>query len=225
MSITFDGVGEIEHALAQLTAQRVGSSLGEDHASTRYVVVKHVSVPHLEPQRLAQLHRSKVVSHIPQRVVVVHHRLGLLVHAVVEDLHVRVRFGDAVRPQARRSVDLQAEGAPAGPQGTAVVVQVGSRGAAVGTGPVLLQLVILYILCDGALQVSADPGVLHQVVQREDGVRHHVGVVVQAAHPVLVRFRWVLLVEDVGEIPLPTDDLNLMGHEALVEPHAHVTLQ
>lgn len=63
------------------------------------------------------------------------------------------------------------------------------------------------------------------MMQREDAVRNHIRVVVEAAHPALVRFRWVLLVEDVGEVPLPSNNLNLMGHEALVEAHAHVTLQ
>ncbi|TNN62618.1 hypothetical protein EYF80_027217 [Liparis tanakae] len=113
--------------------QSVSSSLGEDDAYTRDVIVEHVSIPDLEPQRLTQLHRSKVI--------------------------------------------------------------------------------------------HTDLGVLYQVVQREDGIGNHIRVVVKAAHPALVCFRWVFLVEDVREILLPADDLDLMGHEALVEAHAHVALQ
>lgn len=63
------------------------------------------------------------------------------------------------------------------------------------------------------------------MMQREDGIRDHVRVVVEAVHPAVVCVRWVLLVEDVGEVPLPSNNLNLMGHEALVEAHAHVTPQ
>lgn len=62
-------------------------------------------------------------------------------------------------------------------------------------------------------------------MQREDGVRNHIRVVVEAVHPAVVRLRRVLLVEDVWEVPLPSDNLNLMGHEALVKAHAHITLQ
>lgn len=63
------------------------------------------------------------------------------------------------------------------------------------------------------------------MVQREDPIRDHIRVVVEAVHPAVVRFRWVLLVDDVGKVPLPSDNFDLMGHEALVEAHAHVTLQ
>lgn len=62
------------------------------------------------------------------------------------------------------------------------------------------------------------------MMQREDGVRDHIWVVVEAVHPAVVCFRWLLLVEDVWEVPLPSDNLSLMAHEALVEAHAHVTL-
>lgn len=33
------------------------------------------------------------------------------------------------------------------------------------------------------------------------------------------------MVQDVGEVVLPANNLDLMGHEALVEAHAHVTSQ
>lgn len=63
------------------------------------------------------------------------------------------------------------------------------------------------------------------MMQREDGVRNHIRIVVEAVHPAVVSFRWLLLVEDVREVLLPSDNLNLMGHEALVEAHAHVAFQ
>lgn len=63
------------------------------------------------------------------------------------------------------------------------------------------------------------------MMQWEDGVGDHVRVVVETVHPAVIRLRWVLLVEDVGEVPLSSDNLNLVGHEALVEAHGHVTFQ
>lgn len=62
-------------------------------------------------------------------------------------------------------------------------------------------------------------------MQREYGVRDDVGVIVEAVHPAVVRLQRVLLVEDVGEVPIPSDHFDLVGHEALVEAHAHVALQ
>lgn len=156
MSITFDGVGEIENSFAQLTAKRVSSSLGEDNTSTHYVIVKHISIPDFKPQSLTQFHRSKAVSHIPLWVIVIHYRIGLLVHAIVEDLHIGVCFGEGVCPQTCSSVDLQSESSSASPQRTAVMVQVGSWGAVLKTSLVLLQLVIFNILCDSASQISTD---------------------------------------------------------------------
>lgn len=90
---------------------------------------------------------------------------------------------------------------------------------------VLLQLVLFNVLRDSAPQIGTDLWVLHQMMQREDGVRDHIRVVMEAAHPAVIRVGRFLLVEDVGEILLPTDHLNLVCHEALVESHAHVPLQ
>lgn len=105
------------------------------------------------------------------------------------------------------------------------MVQVGSRGAVLDTQRILLQLVVFNIVRDGASQISTDLCVLHEMMQREDGIRNHIRIVMEAAHPAVVCFSWVLLVEDVREVLLPSDYLYLMGHEALVEAHAHVTLQ
>lgn len=105
------------------------------------------------------------------------------------------------------------------------MVQVGSWGAVLESRLVLLQLVLFDILGDGASQISTDLRVLHQMMQWEDGVRNHIRVVVEAVHPAVVCFRRVLLVEDVREVPLPTKNLDFMGHEALVEAHAHIALQ
>lgn len=223
--IAFDGVGEVEDALLELAAQRAASFLRQDQAAPGYVVVEDVPVPHLQPQLLAHLHRSQAVGGVPHGVVVVQHRLRLLVDSVVEDLHVGVRLGEGVGPQACGFVNGQSEGAPPGPQGAAVVVQVRSRGAVLQTHLLLLQLVLLNVVGDGAPEPGADPRVGHQVVQREDGVGHHVGVVLQAAHPAVVGVGWVLLVEDVGKVALPADDLGLVGHESLVEAHAQVAPQ
>lgn len=105
------------------------------------------------------------------------------------------------------------------------MIQVWSRGAVLGTKLVLPQLVLLNVLCDGVSQIGGDLRVRHQVMQREDGVRDDVRVVVEAVHPAVVGLRRVLLVEDVGEVPLPSDHFDLVGHEALVEAHAHVAFQ
>lgn len=105
------------------------------------------------------------------------------------------------------------------------MIQVGSWGTVLESRLVLLQLVLSNILGDGASQIGTDLWVLHQMMQREDGVRNHIRVLMEAVHPAVVRFRGVLLVEDVGEVPLPSDNLDLMGHEALVEAHAHIALQ
>lgn len=63
------------------------------------------------------------------------------------------------------------------------------------------------------------------MMQWEDGIRDHVWVVVEAVDPAVVCLRWLLLVEDVWKVPFPSDNLNLVSHESLVEAHAHVTFQ
>lgn len=225
MCIAFDRVGEVEDSFLELAAQIAASFLREDNASACYVVIKYVPVPHLEPELLAHLHRSQAVSHIPHGVVVVQHSLRLLVDSVVEDLDVSVCFGESVGPQTRRFVNSQSESSPPGPQGAAVVVQVWSRGAVLQTHLLLLQLVLLNVLGDGVSEIGADLRVRHQVVQWENGVGHDVGVVLEAGHPAVVGVGWILLVEDVGKVPFPSDDLGLVRHESLVEAHAQVTPQ
>lgn len=105
------------------------------------------------------------------------------------------------------------------------MVQVGSRWAVLETKLVFLQLVLFYVLWDSPYQISADLWILHQVMQREDGIRNHIWVFMKAVHPAVVGFRWVLLIEDVREVPLSSSNLNLMGHEALVKAHAHVAFK
>lgn len=122
-------------------------------------------------------------------------------------------------------MNSQSESPPPGPQGAAVVVQVWSRGAVLQTHLLLLQLILLDVLGDGFSEIGAYLRVLHQVVQRENGVGHDVRVVLETGHPAVVGVGWILLVEDVGKVPLPADDLGLVGHESLVEAHAQVTPQ
>lgn len=105
------------------------------------------------------------------------------------------------------------------------MIQVWSRGAVLGTKLVLPQLVLLNVLGDCLSQISGDLRVRHQVVQREDGVRDDIRVIGEAVHPAVVSLRRVLLVQDVGEVPLPSDHFDLVGHKALVEAHAHVAFQ
>lgn len=156
MSIAFDSVGEIENSFVQLTAYGARSSLSEDNASPRHVVVKHISVPDFKPQLPTHFHRSKVISCVPHWVVVIHHRVRFLVHSIVEDLHVGVCFRKGVCLQTCSSVDHQCQSSSARLQGTAVVVQVWSRGAVLQAKLVLLQLVLFNVLCDSGSQVTTD---------------------------------------------------------------------
>lgn len=114
VSVTLDGVGEVQNSFFQLTAQRSRSSLREDYTYAGIVIVKHISVPHFKPQLLTHLHRAKVIGGVPHWVVVVHHRVRLLVHFVVEDLHVGVCLCEGICPQACRPVDRQCESSSAG---------------------------------------------------------------------------------------------------------------
>lgn len=105
------------------------------------------------------------------------------------------------------------------------MVQVGGRGAVLKTKLVPSQLVLFNVLCDCAFQISTDLWIFYQVMQREDGIRNYIWVVVETVHPAVVCFRWVLVVEDVRKVPLPSSYLSLMGHEPVVEAHAHIAFQ
>lgn len=115
MSVTLDRVGEVENPFLQLAAERACSPLGDGDASSSDVVIKHISVPDFKPQLQTHLHRPQVVGDVPRWVVVVHHRLCFLVHAVVEDLNEGVRLREGVGRQACSSVDRQSESSSARP--------------------------------------------------------------------------------------------------------------
>ncbi|KAG7254727.1 LOW QUALITY PROTEIN: hypothetical protein CRUP_031763 [Coryphaenoides rupestris] len=189
------GVAEVQHASAQLAAQRVSPPLGEDHAPPRHVVVEHVPVPHLEVQLVASdtAPKSNVAFHTGS--------LSSITVAVSS-------YTASCPPEGPSPGESPASASPVRP-GAAVVVQVGGRGAVPGARVVLVKTVLLDVVRDEALEVLLDLRVVHEVVQREDGVGDHVRVVVEAVHPAVVGVRRILIVEDVREVAFPADDLDL----------------